>query len=175
MGNLCKLGWCGYASTMKPTAAILFVLMLTMGGCGGPIRTDQAAADYLGAGPVHVLSAPTRIEGWNFQRANGSIATDPPIRPLDLSVARELGEILLSEGTYRSPTGAGGFVHDVGYRIWRGDESVDVLLSFGNQQMQLKYHTSAGPTSSLFASIGAAQDRLIHLSERAFPDYKPSK
>ncbi len=159
---------------MKPTSAILFVLLLIPGGCNHDIAVDRAAGDYLGPGAVHVLSAPTKIEGWNFQRADGSIASDPPIRPLEIGIARELGTILLDEATYRSPAGEGGFVHDVGFRVWRGDESIDVLLSFGNEQMQLKYRI-AGGTSSSFASIANGKDRLVRLAQKAFPDYKPSK
>jgi len=159
---------------MKPIPAILFVFVSILGGCSHDIPVDRAAGDYLGPGAVHVLSAPTKIEGWNFQRADGTIASDPPIRPLDIGIARELGTILLDQATYRSPAGEGAFVHDVGFRVWRGDESVDVLLSFGNQQMQLKYRI-AGGTSSSFASITSGKERLVRLAQRAFPDYKPSK
>src|SRR4051812_2622277 len=159
---------------MKPIPAILFVFVSILGGCSHDIPVDRAAGDYLGPGAVHVLSAPTKIEGWNFQRADGTIASDPPIRPLDISIARELGTILLDQSTYRSTMGEGGFVHDVGFRVWRGDESVDVLLSFGNEQMQLKYRAGAG-TSSSFASIAGGRDRLIRLAQKAYPDYKPAK
>lgn len=159
---------------MKPTSAILFLFVMIPGGCNHDIPVDRAAGDYLGPGAVHVLSAPTKIEGWNFQRGDGTIASDPPMRSLDTSIARELGAILLDQATYRSPAGEGGFVHDVGFRVWRGDESVDVLLSFGNEQMQLKYRAGAG-TSSSFASIAGGRDRLLRLAQRAYPDYKPAK
>jgi hypothetical protein len=161
---------------MKPTSAALCILAtVILCGCSKEITVDRAAADYLGPGAVHVLSAPTKIEGWNFQRENGSIASEPPIRQLDLSVAHDLGAILLDQDTYRSPARGGAFTHDVGFRVWRGDESVDVLLSFGNDQMELKYRSYTGQPSSSFASITTSHDRLLRVAEHAFPDYKPSK
>jgi hypothetical protein len=161
-----------YASIMKPTLPVVLFIGAFMFGCSNQIQVDRAAAEYLGAGAVHVLSAPTKIEGWNFQRADGTIASEPPIQELDLAIAKELGQILLSEETYRSPSRGGAFMHDVGYRIWRGEESVDVLISFGNDQAQLKYQSFSGQPSSSFASIGAGRDRLIRIAQEAFPQYK---
>jgi hypothetical protein len=161
-----------YAAFMKPIFSVVLLMGVFLCGCSDQIAVDRAAADYLGAGAVHVLSEPSKIEGWNFQRGDGTIASDPPIRPLNLSVAKEVGAILLSQETYRSPARGGGFAHDVGYRIWRGDESVDVLVSFGNDQVQLKYRAYNGQQSSSFASVTAGRDRLIRVAQEAYSDYK---
>jgi hypothetical protein len=160
---------------MKPTSAFLLLGVFVMGCANNTIQVDKAASDFLGAESVHVLSAPTKLEGWNFQRPDRSIASDPPIQLLNLSIAKDLDEILLSRDTYQAPARGGSFDHAVGFRVWRGDQSVDVLLSFNNDQMQFKYRAFNGQPSSSFASFSAARDRLLKVVHEAFPEYMAGK
>src|SRR4051812_15907532 len=125
---------------MKSTITSLLMLfgIFIVGGCASSREADVAAVEFLGPRPGNILSDPSRVEGWNFQRADGSIMTDAPLRPLDVSVGKELGKILLNDATYRKPARDGAFEHTVGFRISRGSESMDVMLSFGNDQVQVK-------------------------------------
>jgi hypothetical protein len=159
-------------ATITTSLFSMMLLGLSVGGCATRPSADEAAAEFLGAGPVNVLSNPTRVEGWNFQRPDGSIMSDPTIRPLDLSVAKQLGAILLDGGTYRLPARSGGFAHAVGYRVWRGGESVDVFVSFANDQVQVKSMGNGGQPISEVAGVTAAHDALVGVAKKAFPEFK---
>jgi hypothetical protein len=161
---------------MKPIASSWLVLVLGLSLCGcaaAPPRNETGAIEFLGAAAVDILAAPTRIEGWNFQRPDGTLTTDPAIRELDLSIAKQLADILLNEETYRLPSRPGGFERHVGFRIYRGSESIDILFSFANDQMLVKYLAFNGQPTSSLAGVTAARDALLRVAHNAFPDYKP--
>ena len=160
---------------MKLTMVWLLVLgagVLLMSGCATPKEGDVGAVEFLGPGPVNILSDPSRVEGWNFQRADGSITSDAPLRPLDVSIGKELGAILLNDATYRRPAQDGAFEHTVGFRVWRGGESIDVMLSLGNDQVQVKTMGGAGQPISQLAGVTAAHDELVRVARKAFPELK---
>jgi hypothetical protein len=156
-------------------ASTTLLALMILGGCSGSRDGDRAAADFLGAESVYVLSAPDRVWGWNFQRADGSIATDPPIKLLDTSVGQELGRILLSEETYRKPAKGGTFERSVGFRLVRGGQSVEVYPSFVNDQLLLRYTAPGGAPVQSSAGMGAARDRILKVAKQAFPEYRPPK
>jgi hypothetical protein len=153
----------------------LFGSLLALAGCSQTHEPDVAATDFLGPETVYVLSAPERVWGWNFQRGDGSIASDPPIRLLDASVGRDLGQILLSEGTYRTPARGGAFERSVGFRLTRGGQTVEVYPSFVNDQLVLKYVTPGGQSTPTTSGFGAARDRVLKVAKQAFPEYQPPK
>jgi hypothetical protein len=151
----------------------LMLLGLLVSGCATPSATDGGAAEFLGPGAVNALANPTRIEGWNFQRPDGTIMADPGIRPLELSIAKQLGAILLDDATYSKPARSGGFEHTVGYRVWGGGgESIDVLVSLGNDQVQIKSMGYNGQPISEIAGVTAGHDALVKVARAAFADYK---
>ena len=158
---------------MKLTIASLLMLgggILLLSGCAAPKEGEVSAVEFLGPGPVNILADPSRVEGWNFQRPDGSIMTDAPPRPLDVSIGKELGAILLKDGTYRLPARDGAFEHTVGFRISRGAESIDVILSFGNDQVQVKAMGGAGQPISQSAGVTAAHNALAGVAKKAFPE-----
>ena len=159
---------------MKRTIAPLLIFLgvfIVLIGCRAPQVGNVSSVEFLGPGPVNILSDPSRVEGWNFQRADGSIMTEAPLRPLDVSIAKELGAILLKDGTYRLPAREGAFEHTVGFRIWRASESIDVMLSFGNDQVQVKTGSGGGATPiSQTAGVTAAHDALVGVAKKAFPE-----
>jgi uncharacterized protein YceK len=156
---------------MKQRLALLVALLAS--GCASNNQRDQEAqGTYPGAEVSHILAAPTRVEGWNFVRPDGTIMTDPPIRLLELSAGKELASIVLDSNTYRELSRGGGFVPSVGFRVWRGNQSADVILSLGNDQMMLRYPTMTGQPTTSLASVTAAHDRLMRLAQKAFPDYQ---
>jgi hypothetical protein len=164
---------------MKPIASSWLVLVLGLSLCGcaaTPPQNDTGAVEFLGAAAVDILAAPTRIEGWNFQRPNGTLTSDPGIRELDLPIAKQLADILLNGETYSLPSRPGGFERHVGFRIYRGSESIDVLISFANDQMLVKYLAYNGQPTTSLAGVTAARDALLRVAHDAFPDYKaPAK
>src|SRR4051812_4908669 len=108
----------GMLATMKQTPArflTLLVSALTLAGCAKDKPVDKAAGEYLGPATVHVIARPTRVEGWNFQRPDMSIASDPPIRDLDPSIGQELANILKDSSTFSQPARGGAFEKSVGF------------------------------------------------------------
>jgi hypothetical protein len=166
----------GMNRTLGAASLGLLACLLVVSGCGGGAgQADRVAADFLGPETVYVLSAPDRVQGWNFQRPDGSIAGDPPIRTLDRAVGEELGKVLLREETYKTPAGGGGFERAVGFKLWRGGQSVEVYLSFVNDLMYLRYGGLGGSQPTSFSGVGAAHDELLRLAKRAFPEYRPPR
>jgi hypothetical protein len=163
----------------RSTVAVLVLLLLgpLTGGCAKPVdkQADQAAMDFLGSNAVYVLSYPTKLEGWNFQRADGSMATDAPIRLLDTALARDLAKILLDGETYKVPARSGSFEKMVGFRITRADQSVEVYFSFSNDQMLVKHPGYTGQATTSISGVTAAHDKLVKLAQRAFPDFKSTR
>ena len=148
--------------------------LLLLGGCAHKgDEGAEASANFLGPNAVYVLQAPTRVEGWNFQRGDGSTASDPGIRPLDAKIGKRLADVLLAGGTYSKPAGLGGFEPAVGYRVWRENQSVDVLCSFVNDQVLVKYPAYNGNPTSATAGTTAARGELLKIAHEAFPDYHP--
>lgn len=163
---------------MKHILATLTLTVLSttlLCGCGGTKAPDPDTAQFLGAETVYVLSAPEQTWGWNFQRADGSISTDPPIRLLDPAVGRELGQILLDEGTYRTPARGGTFERSVGFRLVRSGQAIEAYPSFANDQLLLRYVNANGQATQTMSGIGAARDRLLKVVGRAFPEYRVGK
>ncbi len=161
---------------MKPIASSWLVLVLGLSLCGcaaTPPRNETGAIEFLGAAAVDILAAPTRIEGWNFQRPDGTLTSDPGIRELDLPIAKQLADVLLNGETYRLPSRPGGFERHVGFRVYRGSESIDIFISFANDQMLVKYLAFNGQPTTSLAGITAARDALLDVVHTAFPDYKP--
>src|SRR5258706_3025542 len=127
---------------MKPIASSWLVLVLGLSLCGcaaTPPRNETGAIEFLGAAAVDILAAPTRIEGWNFQRPDGTLTSDPGIRELDLPIAKQLADVLLNGETYRLPSRPGGVERHVGFLVYRWSESIDIFISFANDQMLVKY------------------------------------
>jgi hypothetical protein len=161
---------------MKPIASswLVLVLGLSLFGCAAtPPRNETGAVEFLGAAAVDILAAPTRIEGWNFQRPDGTLTSDPGIRTLELPIAKQLADVLLNGETYRLPSRPGGFERHVGFRVYRGSESIDIFFSFANDQMLVKYLAFNGQPTTSLAGVTAARDALLRVVHNAFPDYKP--
>ena len=162
------------------TAAAALMIAWCMGVCGCSSSgsatkdkpADRGAVDLLGPSVAYVLANPTRVEGWNFQRPDGSIATDPGIQPLKASVGKDLARVLLEEETYRLPPRGGGFERAVGFLVWRGDQNAEIYLSFANDQLYLKYPGYAGTPTSRSAGFTNARAELLRVAEAAFPGYK---
>ena len=163
---------------MKPTtAAAVAVIVCCLGVCGCSSakkekKADQGAANVLGPAATFVLSDPSRVEGWNFQREDGTIATDPQIQELKVSTGKDLAKVLLDGDTYTVPARGGAFERAVGYRVWRANQNVEIYLSFANDQLYLKYPGSGGTATSRSLGFTNAREALLRVSQKAFPGYK---
>jgi hypothetical protein len=144
-------------------------ITLLIGGCTTSPPSSSKAVEILGQQTTWVLQMPTRIEGWDFRGPGGAVYNEPPTRQLDLSIASELRDILLDDSTYAKTGGSGGFVREVGFRVWRGEQSVDVLMSPSSDLMIIKSPAYGGQSSSsLSTSAANAHQRVERLAKKAF-------
>jgi hypothetical protein len=165
---------------MKQTSARFLSLLLgattlaVAAGCKPAVKpVDPVASDYLGPAVVHVIQRPMRTEGWNFQRPDMTIASDPPVRDLDPKIGQELAAILADGATFRNPPRGGAFEKAVGFKIYSsGGESVEVYLSFNNDQAIIKSGSYTNQPGTTVAGVSAARQKLLALTRKAFPDYK---
>jgi hypothetical protein len=164
---------------MKPiTAAAVVAVILCcalVGGCSSvhkDKKADEEVGDILGPGAVFVLSDPSRVQGWNFQRPDGTVITDPPLQELDASVGKDLGKVLLDRDTYALPARGGGFERAVGYRFSREGQVVEFYLSFNNDQVYVKYPGASGAAWSTSIGFTNARDAVLRAVHKAFPGYK---
>ena len=158
--------------TSASATALIVLSSLWVCGCSSNKKDVEPAADVLGPAAVYVLSDPTRVEGWNFQRPDGSIASDPAIQQLKTSTGKELAKILLDPATFKEYARGGAFERAVGYRVWRGDQNVEIYLSFNNDQLYLKHPGYSGGVTSSSAGFTNARDELLTVTHEAFPGYK---
>lgn len=151
------------------TLATLIALMTIAGGCAtGPKDPDKPAQEFLGLYAVNVLADPTKIEGWNYNAPDGTSYSDPAAKPLDLSFAKELRDILYDADTY-AKRGHGSFSRSFGFRIHRGPQSIEVILSLANDSVLIKTLAPTGLPVTTSASAGGAHAKLANLAKRAFP------
>jgi hypothetical protein len=147
-----------------------------VGGCSSAHKEEKAqqgVGDVLGPGAVFVLSDPSRVQGWNFQRPDGTIITDPQVQELDVSAGTDLAKVLLDRDTYALPARGGAFERAVGYRFSREGQSVEFYLSFNNGQVYVKYPGPSGAGASSW-SVGFtnARDAVLRAVHKTFPGYK---
>jgi hypothetical protein len=164
--------------TATTAAAVAVIVCCSLvGGCSSAQKKEEKAraqvGDVLGPGAVFVLSDPSRVEGWNFQRPDGTIITDPPIQELDVSAGKDLAKVLLDRDTYALPARGGGFERAVGYRFSRAGQSVEFYLSFNNDQVYVKYPGASGAGAPSW-SVGFtnARDAMLRAVHKAFPGYR---
>ena len=153
----------------------LFVCCSCLVGCSSAHKEQKAqedVGDVLGPGAVYVLADPSRVEGWNFQRPDGTIITDPAIQELSDSAGKDMAKVLLDRDTYALPARGGSFERAVGYRVWRAQQYVEFYLSFSNDQVYVKYPGPGGSTSSTSAGFTGARDAVLRAVHKAFPGYR---
>jgi hypothetical protein len=156
-------------------AIALIVCCSCLGGCSSAHKEKKAqedVGDVLGPGAVFVLSEPSRVEGWNFQRPDGTVITDPAIQELTDSAGKDIAKVLLDPDTYQLPARGGGFERAVGYRVWRAEQYVEFYLSFNNDQVYVKYPGPGGAASSTSAGFTNGRDAMLRAVHKAFPGYR---
>lgn len=150
------------------TVAMIVTLVLA-GGCANTRnQADRPAQDFLGLHAINVLAEPTSVEGWNYHAPDGTSYSDPAPKKLDMAYAAELRDILFDANTYAKP-GYGGFNRSVGFRIFRGNQTVELLVSFSNDSLLIKTLGPTGQPVTTSTSAAGARDRLMALAKRAFP------
>ena len=177
--------WTSLALTLRgEQMARYWFLVLTMFplllGCGDGSRFRKALDDR----STGILTGPTKVEVFRIDGRN-----DPPdptvIKPGDptvggyailskgkdqtLEFAARLNDLLTDTRTY-SESFAKCFWPGVAFRIWKGDECVDMIICFKCHNFYLGPPTNKQvmETASFYGASNAG--RLIRLAKEAFPD-----
>jgi hypothetical protein len=153
---------------------------------------EQVMKD-LGERTVAVLSGATRVEVFRLEKWPGQNATPKTIgidklqwaitatgKEKDKEFAAKVRALLFDEAT-RTPSGASGIRGDVAFRLWKGKESVTVIVDFEGSQFLVALGDAEGKQSFvayggfLFNAKGDFDDgtlfgRVKALAVEAFPD-----
>ncbi len=162
---------------MTPNRFHVPVVLLFLLGCGaGKGRLDgRTAGIFAGATKVEVF----RIDGRNDP-------PDPtPIKPGDPTLggfailtrgkdqsrefAAKLGDILSDVKTY-SDQHEGCYWPGVAFRVWKGEDSVDVIICFMCHNFYIGPSTDKLVTENASFHGSPNTSRLVQLAKEAFPD-----
>jgi hypothetical protein len=134
---------------------------------------DRAAAILARAGRVEVFRVREKraAEG---EKSVGGYAIAAAGNAQGEQAARRLAELLLDEKSYRfDRSTVGGFAPLVGLRVWEGDRSVDVLLSFATDEAVVFSHNPGDRSvRSAQADVSPARPALVEFVKQALPDDK---
>jgi hypothetical protein len=162
---------------MTPNRLVVLIVFLLLCGCGAhKSRLDRhTTAIFSGATKVEVF----RVDGLD-KSPNGK-----PINPGDPTVggypilargknqssefATKLADVLADDKTYTDVYNK-CFYPGVAFRVWKGEESVDVLICFRCENFYVGPSTDQQvlETGSFLRSPNA--NRLVRLAKEAFPD-----
>lgn len=152
------------------------------------LAKDQAPASgpskrvvrFLGEPALAVLREADRVEVFRLknERAEegeervGNYAVTVRGKEQGRNFAARLREVLTDEGTYVWDSGKGcDFDPGVGYRVWKGEQRIEVVLCFSCDQLVVFSPKAAdGSVRSASADFDPARPALVKLAKEAFPD-----
>jgi hypothetical protein len=142
-------------------------------------RPSPRVVKFLGERAAETLAGATRVEVFRVssKRAEEGEAHVGGYRVVEVgkeqgeSFARRLAAVLLDEKTYDfEKNKVGGFKPAVGLRLWKEDETVEVLLSFdANELVVLSHNPKDRSTRSAQEDFDAAHGALFRLVKEALP------
>lgn len=168
------------ARTRLIAVALAFLASAAAASDQTPIpRPSPRVVKFLGERGAETLAGATRVEPFRVTptRAEegephvGGYRITEAGKEQDESFARRLAAVLLDEKTYDfGKNKPGGFKPVVGLRVWKGDESVEVLLSFDtNELVVLSHNPKDRSIRSAQEDFDAAHGALIRLVKGALP------
>jgi len=167
---------------VRPLRPLLWASCLLAVGCGGASRANR----HLDARTAAILAGATRVEVYRIDARDDP--PDPtPVKPGDATVGgyailsrgpdqgpefgAKLADILADEKTY-SDRLAACFWPGVAFRVYKGDECVDVVICFRCSNFYLGPPADKPVMENASFAFTAARARLVRLAEEAFSDDK---
>jgi hypothetical protein len=144
---------------------------------------SQRVVRYLGSRAAEILARASRVEvfrvvdkraGENQKSVGGYVVTGAGTE-IGAPASRRLADLLLDEKSYRfDHSTVGGFTPLVGLRLWDGERSVEVLLSFATDEVVVfSRNPDDASVRSAQADVLPARGVLVELVKQALPDDKP--
>jgi hypothetical protein len=166
--------------------ALLIAAVVTTPATAAPAAPSAPASprvlQFLGSRAAGILAQSGRVEVFRLrtkragegEKSVGGYAIAATGAARDESSARRLADLLLDEKSYRfDHKTVGGFTPLVGLRLWNGDRSVDVLLSFATDEVVVfSRNPDDGSVRSAQADVLPARATLVALVKQALPDDK---
>jgi hypothetical protein len=176
---------------MYRSRSILSFGAVLLWGCGDMPVVEESAArptvpaevkKHLDEKTIAVLAGATRVEVFRLGEAAGA-PDQAKAETLDgfpvaargkeqgKEFAGNLTKVLLDEKTY-STTFAACFMPGVAFRVWKGEECVDVVVCFKCSNFYCGPKTTQAQENACFADSPAAAAALVRLAKEALPDDK---
>ena len=147
--------------------------LLLLLGCGHHFdgRTDAVLA---GATKVEVfrIDSDMRPEAWKHYPEDAKRIGGYPVTAQEADQGKRFADKLagvLSDGRTYSTMYAGCFNPGVAFRVWKGDESVDVVICFQCENFYCGPPQAEEMENASFHGT-PARARLVRLAKEAFPD-----
>lgn len=169
---------------MSPSRSVLFLLFVTTLGCGLPSMNTAPTWPRVSPEAVSILAGGTRVETFRLDGMEGGEESLPNLgtRMCGLPVtahgkdqgpefAAKLKGLVSDEENYIGPRVA-CFWPGVGFRVWKGHESVEVLVCFKCGNFYCGPPTKAIPHEQGTFKGKPLYGRFVRLARESFPDDK---
>jgi hypothetical protein len=137
---------------------------------------------YLGGRAAEILARANRVEVFRVrdkragedQKSVGGYIIAGTGAEIGGPASRRLADLLLDEKSYRfDDSTVGGFTPLVGLRLWDGERSVDVLLSFATDEVVVfSRNPDDASMRSAQADVLPARGVLVEVVKQSLPDDK---
>ena len=131
----------------------------------------RAAAVLAGANRLEVFRVQNKRAGDRDESLGGYIVAAAGGEQREAS-ARRLADLLLDEKSYRfDQITVGGFTPLIGFRLWDGERSVEVVLSFATDEaVVFSRNPGDGSVRSAQADVAPAREAMLAFVKEALPE-----
>ncbi len=175
----------------KPNIRLILTGLVVLVGLLGIARAAHLGPRLrIGNQTTGILTGATRVETFRvmsqgeLENPHNHITVSPTAQKIDgYSViatgkeqgppfARKITDILFDEGTYTNEALGCTMVPGVVFRVWRGSQSLDVILCFHCGELQTVIHDVDGKTTGGIYTVMAGNSRseFARLAKDAFPN-----
>ncbi|HET6248432.1 MAG TPA: hypothetical protein VFE47_12090 [Tepidisphaeraceae bacterium] len=150
------------------------VVAIISGGCAKSPETKLLKA-RLDDRTIQFLAAPDRVEVFRITTEitvgkQKSLPKVPVAKPLDTALAGRLSQIILNDKSYEWNTVKQCIINPgVGYRFWRGKESITVLVCFQCNEIGILPDITESQKMKIL-ECDPARGALLELTKQALPD-----
>jgi len=159
---------------------LLGLLLAVQAGRPADEVPTEKVKKHLGDDVVKILQGATKVEAYRIEPAPakpdekqiGGFKIKATGKEPKAEFAKKLGSTLLDEKSLFG-TQARCFLPGVAFRVWKGEESVDVIICFGCSNLRMVAHDAKGKEiKKVSGAFGPDDANLRKLAREAFPDDK---
>jgi hypothetical protein len=159
----------------------LTLMLVLPGSRAADEGPSEKVKKHLGDQLVKLLQAPTKVETYRIEPAGPVKANEAQIGGYRIKstgkeqkeeFAKKLAVVLLDEKTLFGESKR-CFLPGVAFRMWKGEESVDVIICFNCSNLRMIARDAKGKViKEAIGAFGPQSAALVKLAREAFPDDK---